>query len=137
MRWFRSCRRLGGALALFALALQLAVGFAHIHPEDFSASSYFPASSDRGRAGVASPDRLPVAAAHVPAAPRDHSGSGVPEHDCAICFSIGLLGNALNGQPPALAPPTSLRYAPLRPVSEAEFSFARYVSFRTRAPPVV
>jgi len=36
MRWFRANRLFGGCLALFALAIQLAVSFAHIHPQDLS-----------------------------------------------------------------------------------------------------
>ena len=34
MRWFRAYRKFGGRLALFALALQFYLSFAHIHPDD-------------------------------------------------------------------------------------------------------
>jgi len=41
MRAFRSIRRFGAALGLFALLLQLTLSFAHIHPDDL-----LPAGSD-------------------------------------------------------------------------------------------
>ncbi len=34
MRWFRAYGTFGGRLALFALALQFYLSFAHIHPDD-------------------------------------------------------------------------------------------------------
>ena len=34
MGWFRAYRKFGGRLALFALALQFYLSFAHIHPDD-------------------------------------------------------------------------------------------------------
>ncbi|MFZ2066980.1 MAG: hypothetical protein WAV27_13450, partial [Xanthobacteraceae bacterium] len=34
MRWFRAYRKFGGRLALFALAMQFYLSFAHIHPDD-------------------------------------------------------------------------------------------------------
>jgi len=129
MRWRRSCQHFGGYLALFALALQLAVSFAHIHLESFGPSSAI--------ADVASFAGLSAEAPDSSAAPSDRHGGGVPHHDCAICISLGLLGNGLNGQPPVLSAPAVLRAAPLRPVSEFNFSLARYISFRTRAPPAV
>ena len=39
MQWFRSIRRWGAALGLFALLLQSALAFGHIHPEDLLAGA--------------------------------------------------------------------------------------------------
>ena len=36
MDWVRQQRRMAGGLALFALALQLVLSFAHTHAEDFA-----------------------------------------------------------------------------------------------------
>jgi hypothetical protein len=36
MSWVRTHRRIGGTLALFALALQLVLSFGHVHPRDFA-----------------------------------------------------------------------------------------------------
>jgi hypothetical protein len=131
MRWYRDRRSFGGLLALFALGLQLVVSFAHIHPEGIRPSSDFSLS------GVASLARLSAEAPYAPAAPSDQGSGGLPHHDCAICISIGLLGSALNAQTPVLAVPAVLRFGPAPLVGEFQLSLVRYLSFRTRAPPVV
>jgi hypothetical protein len=121
MRWCRYHQRVVGILALFALGFQLAVSFAHVHlggghqPSGFLVSSA--ASTGRLLAGVPDPP-------------------GVPHHECAICIAIGLLNNALNGEPPAVSLPDLIRFASDPPVSQTRFSVARFYPFRTRAPPI-
>jgi hypothetical protein len=121
MRWYRYHQRVVGILALFALGFQLAVSFAHVHLDGVREPSGVSVSS------ATSTGRMP---AGVPDSP------GAPHHECAICVAIGLLSNALNGEPPAVSLPDPIRFAPLRPVSETRFSVARFYPFRTRAPPV-
>jgi hypothetical protein len=121
MRWYRYHQGVVAVLALFALGFQLAVSFAHLHLEGVPPLSGVSASD------AASTGRLP---AGVPDSP------GAPHHDCAICVALGLLSNALNGEPPAVSLPDLIRFAPLQPVSETRFSIARFYPFRTRAPPV-
>jgi hypothetical protein len=128
MRWFRANRLFGGCLALFALALQFAVAFAHVHPEDFKSSI------DIGFVNQASVPQLSTEVAGSPTTPSDHRGNG---HDCVICASINLAGSALIGQPPLLSAPTALSTVLLPPISEFDFELVRYFSLRTRAPPVV
>jgi hypothetical protein len=130
MRWFRSNRRFGGCLALFALGLQLAVAFAHVHPEVFKSSA------NTGSSDQASILRL-SAEAGSPTTTSDRPGSPLPYEDCAICASICLLGSALIGQPPLLSVPAVFSSVLLPPIGEFDFEVVRYFSIRTRAPPVV
>jgi hypothetical protein len=122
MRWCRYHQSFGSILALFALGFQLFASFAHLHPEGARPAFDFSLS------GATTPARLSTEAPNLP--------GGVPHHDCAICIAIGLLGSALNGQPPVVSWPALIRFAPMRPISEFKFSVARFYSFRTRAPPV-
>jgi hypothetical protein len=122
MWWYRCHQRFVGLLALFALGVQLAVSFAHVHLE-----------------GTQPPFGVSV----LDATPRDRSPSGIPPapdapyHDhCAVCVAIGLVGNGLDGGPPAISLPELVRFAPLSPVREHRISVARFHPFRTRAPPV-
>jgi hypothetical protein len=122
MWWYRCHQRFAGLLALFALGVQLAVSFAHVHLEGtrppFGVSVL----------GATSEDRSPVGLPYAPGAPhRDY---------CAVCVAIGLLSNGLNGEPPVISLPQLVRFAPLPPVSEYRISLARFHPFRTRAPPV-
>jgi hypothetical protein len=84
MRWYRWNRRWTSYSALFALALQLAVSFGHVH------------------LGVLWLDGSPVAAAQKPS-PAEPAGT-LPDRDegCAICAIIGLAGTPLLPDAPAL-----------------------------------
>jgi len=124
MWWCRYRQRFGGFLALFALGLQL-VSFAHIHPEGIGASSAI--------AGGVSFTRLSADIPGSPTAPSDHGA----RHVCDICISIGLLGSALSGQAPVFSTPAVPHAAAMPAVSEFLLSLVRFISFRTRAPPVV
>jgi hypothetical protein len=122
MRWYRCHQRFAGFLALFALGVQLAVSFAHVHLE--GARPPFDAS-----VLVATPqDRSPAGIPHAPGAPHDDY--------CAVCVAIGLLSTGLIGEPPVISPPEPVRFAPSPRVSEYIISVARFHPFRTRAPPV-
>lgn len=80
-------RGLTGWLALFALALQLAVSFAHVHAEDFAGLGHGHiarvSSSDPAPAGPADPDHF----------------------TCDICATVHLAGTMLSPVPSALAVP--------------------------------
>jgi len=123
MRWYRCHRRFAGLLALFALGVQLAVSFAHVHLE--GAGPRFDASVlDATRQGDG-------ATAAIPPAP------GAPHQDyCAVCVAIGLLSNGMHGEPPVISLPDVVAFAPLPRVSEYRISVARFHPFRTRAPPL-
>jgi hypothetical protein len=130
MRWLRSNQRFGVYLALFALAIQFVVSFAHIHAEDFRPWS---GASPGGAASLAlSPVAAPDSSAFA-----SHSQPGLPHRNCPVCVSIGLLGQGLGGQLPVLLAPTFVHLAPARLPDELQFSVVRFYPFRTRAPPVV
>jgi hypothetical protein len=130
MRWLRSSQRFGVYLALFALTIQFATSFAHIHAEDLRPWSG--TSSLRAVSLALSPIAAPASSVNP-----SHDHRGLPHRNCAICVSIGLLSKGLNGQLLILLAPTSFRLAPARPSNEFQFSVVRFYPFRTRAPPVV
>jgi hypothetical protein len=84
MRWYRWNQRWTSYAALFALALQLAVSFGHVHP------------------GVLGLDGSRVVAAQKPS-PVEPAGT-LPDRDegCTICAIIGLAGTPLLPDAPAL-----------------------------------
>jgi hypothetical protein len=127
MGWFRANRTFGGGLALFALALQLWLSFAHIHPEDIYGPAKLPLSS---AAQIAS--QPANAAKLLPAQRASHHGTDI----CAICATIYLLSSS--------ATPQTLQFRPLafnsRPTehfiaSAALVVAARRAPFQSRAPP--
>ena len=97
MRGFRSIRRFGAALGLFALLLQLALTFAHIHPEDIfpSASGASAQVADRSQPGGRDPDR---------------QAPGAPHDDCPTCTVMHLAGTVVVPDAPALAVPLFVRH---------------------------
>jgi Protein of unknown function (DUF2946) len=124
MHWFRSARRFGAGLGLFALLLQLAVSFDHIHAEDLLPQSV---------AGVADQG---VGKAPLPAAGQDREAPGSPHEDCPICAVMHLAGTIVMPAAPALSLPT--QFATLSFVG-GDFAFApisRRLPFQTRAPPI-
>ncbi len=107
-------------LALFALFVQFALSFGHIHTEDF----------------------LPQSAASVtgPALPGSSGGplpEGLAHEACAICASMHLAGALVLPEPIRLTAPAFIgeTIAPLD--SPFIFVAAPYRLFRTRAPPVI
>jgi hypothetical protein len=129
MRWIRANLRFGAWCALFALAVQFALSFGHVH---------FP-----GRVG-GTPALLallvapsPAIAPDAAAKPAKPAKSQIAHDQCAICASIQLAGSLL----PAAAPILSLPANPGRPW--LGFDIARVLaasphhSFQARAPPTV
>jgi hypothetical protein len=126
MRWVRSRSRLGACLALFALAFQLAVSFAHVHLDG------------RGPLSGDSPALLKVAGSTVAPAVRHRGGDEAPapaDDYCAVCALTHLAGTAVAAAPPDLPLPAAFR--PLRSAPAASFALiaASHVLFAARAPP--
>lgn len=123
MQWFRANRKLGGRLALFALAVQLTLSFGHIHPEDIFGP----------RAGTA-----PVVAAadgqSQPLTPDRHSSQN--DDYCAICASMYLLGSSAVPAAPQLLP-LPVVWQPVVHFSLAARAVVapRRAPFQSRAPP--
>ena len=117
MRWFRRHIGLGSRLALFALAVQLVLSFAHVH--------------------VADVGRAPAVAAAVSGcgdAPTPKS-DGPVDPGCAICGLIQLAATATPSAAPAL--PLALASAHARLAAADEFLLAPSprLLFQARAPP--
>ena len=124
MRWFRSRSRLGAYLALFALALQLAVSFGHVHLERIT-----PAAGASALAG-APPSTDDLNAASNPAG-REHRA----DDRCPICTLIQLAGALVPAEMPSLPLPTVFGRLRLELAAELDLTASHAALFRARAPP--
>ena len=79
MGWFRSNRRIGGGLALFALVIHFALSFGHLHVATFENATAATLTSSEPAGAASVPD--------APANPSNHSGLADP---CAICANSHL-----------------------------------------------
>jgi hypothetical protein len=128
MGWFRAYRKFGGRLALFALALQFYLSFAHIHPDDI----YGPVGQALSAAETVN---LP-AAESFNAIPPDqpwYTGDGL----CPICETIYFLGNSFTPDTPkVLAVTFSSRLTEHAAIVATLFIASRRAPFQSRAPPI-
>jgi hypothetical protein len=128
MGLFRAYRKFGGRLALFALAMQFYLSFAHIHPEDI----YGPV----GQAlSVAETVNLPAAESFksIPAGQPWYTGDGL----CPICETIYFLSNSFTPDTPAVLPLMfSSRLSEHAAIVAAVFVVSRRAPFQSRAPPI-
>lgn len=120
MGWVRAHQRSAAVTALFALLLQLALAFGHVHVL---------------KAG----EPLTVVAA---ATTGDAAGSTQPDSDhrhhgdyCAICAVMTLLGGAQAAAAPTLLPPLAFVSAARGAADVAIRAASEHAAFRSRAPP--
>jgi hypothetical protein len=125
MKWFRYNIRHGSRLALFALAIQLALAFGHFH----AAASAAPALALQSSATVLDQS----ARQQQPASDTDQQQPGDP---CAICAVIALASTVLFATPPLFLLPQAAELLYL--TTDAEFLHLNSVrvAFQPRAPPV-
>jgi hypothetical protein len=126
MRWFRANKKVGGPLALFALALQFCLAFGHIHPEDLYGSAQRPLSSaTQIELAAGTPESLSTGYA------ANHG-----DDFCAICETIFMLGSSAAPKAPQLLTPAPLIH-PAQHVlrTAALFVAPRRAPFQPRAPP--
>ena len=122
MGWFRSSRRGAAWLALFALACQLAMSFAHVHLGRPSAGSI-------ARAGATSGDIAPSrrqSPQKDPSRPRDF---------CAICANIALAGTLAVPDSPSVLILTPFAQVSLWPQAATALAAFEHLTFEPRAPP--
>ena len=124
MQWFRANRRLGGRLALFALAVQLVLSFGHIHREDIFGRTF-----GWNTAAAAQP-----AADQSRTAPADR-GSNHADDYCAICAATSLLGNSFAAAALQFAVPLVSRAIEHLDGVAAVVAAPRRTAFQSRAPP--
>jgi hypothetical protein len=108
--------RAGAVLALWALALQLWLGFGHIHAEDVAPATQITGAGTQ-QGGTTHP-----------ALPDDHD-------DCPICSVMHLAAALVLPAPPAVATLEALRVTRLpAPPAAIAIAATRY-PFNARAPP--
>ena len=126
MRWFRSRKRSGSYLALFALAFQLAVSFGHVHLERIA-----PPSAGANALAHAQPS------ADDRNAPSNPAGREHPADDhCPICTLIHLAGALVPAETPPLPLPTVVGRLRLELAAEFDLTASHAALFRARAPPI-
>ena len=127
MGWFRAYRKFGGRLALFALALQFYLSFAHIHPDDI----YGPAGASLTAAeAVVLPPAESVRS--IPADEPWYSGDAL----CPICETMYFLGTSFVPEAPQILPlPFVTRPVVHSAGVAALFIAPRRAPFQSRAPP--
>ena len=126
MRWFRSRKRSGAYLALFALAFQLAVSFGHVHLERIA-----PPSVGASALANAQPSADDLNAPSNPA-----GREGLADDHCPICTLIHLAGTLMPAEMPSLPLPTVVGRLRLEVAAEFDLTAAHAALFRARAPPI-
>jgi hypothetical protein len=119
MKWFRSNIKHGSRLALFALAVQLALSFGHFHGLAAHAATAVQSVSDDAQQPTS-----------------NHDSDQQPNDACSICAVIAMANAVLFATPPVLQLPQAVEFLFL--TTEAEFihlNSARAV-FQPRAPPI-
>jgi hypothetical protein len=122
MKWVRSNIRRVSHVALFALVIQFALSFGHVH----------------AIAAQATPAAIAQTAQSLPA-PQPLSDHGSGEHPgdiCAICVVMAMASTAMFAMPPVVLLPYAAEFSYM--VAAAEFVRVAHlrVAFQPRAPPV-
>ena len=120
MRWVRARLGAGSRLALFALTLQIALSFGHVHLGDFR-------HTGGGLAAGGTPS--------APSAPTQQPVSDADDY-CAICATIHLAATSLLSQAPQLPVPFAVRRVEHSNCVAATFFSKRRAPFQSRAPPL-
>ena len=127
MYWVRSKLRFGAWCALFALTVQLALSFGHVHVAG--------GGSSKSLLFAGWTTQQPAPSADAPAAPAKPVPNGLAHDQCAICTVMKLAGVAVPSAAPAL--PLPLVAGQVRLGANVEFVLAAspHFSFSARAPP--
>ena len=125
MRWFRSNRKTGGRLALFALAVQFVLAFGHIHPQDIYGSLD----------GVSSSTLSALPAPEKVQSLSTDQAYNQSDDFCAICATVQLLNNSFAAEAPHLALPVASRAVLELDRLTSIFVEQRRAAFQSRAPP--
>jgi hypothetical protein len=136
MKWFRSNIKHGARLALFALAVQLALSFGHFHGIAAQAAPAIPSGPVLSDASHA--DRLPAPYAvsgSTQQSPSDQDSDRQPADACAICAVMALANTLLFATPPLLLLPQAVEFLYLTTDAEFVHLNSARVAFQPRAPP--
>ena len=116
MPWIRRNRRFGSWAAVFALAIQLALSFGHIHLEDFQGPSSVTAGSSQTQQNH-----------------DDDRGTG--RDFCAICAALNLISSSALPAAAVLATLVDHPHKWIAVLFPAEVSYRVHFIFQARAPP--
>ena len=136
MKWFRSNIKHGTRLALFALAVQLALSFGHSHGIAAQAAPAIqsgPVLSDPAYA-TSLPAPATVSRSTQPL-PSDQDSDRQPADACAICAVMALANAVLFATPPILLLPQAIEFLYLATDAEFVHLNSARVAFQPRAPP--
>ena len=133
MHWFRSHSRLGSGLAIFSLALQLALSFGHIHLRDIFGTAHASISIAASTEASRSDEQ------HARAIPTDRTSHEHEDEYCAVYAINNLLGSAQITQPPPLPLPLPclFRFVGFSAGYEADLAELHHGLSRARAPPII
>ncbi len=116
MNWVRSRAKRLSLLALFALAVQLALSFGHVH-----AGAFGPVSA-----------KIALTNPYSPATDGDQdNGNDV----CAICATIAMANTLVDSSPPVLPLPVQIHATPVIVAAVLDTTQPQRFSFQSRAPP--
>ncbi|CCD95244.1 conserved exported hypothetical protein [Bradyrhizobium sp. ORS 375] len=122
MSWFRANIKDGSRLALFALLLQFALAFGHVH---------WLAGQAVDGGGIT------VAERHTGSTPASQDPDQQPAADgCAICAVMAMAQSILLSPPPALVVPTAVEIRPLKAIAASFDDVAIGTAFQPRGPPI-
>lgn len=127
MRWFRSHIRLGSRLALFALAMQIALCFSHIDSSDLGLTA-------ANTASAAAVHRATQAAAKNAST---NKSDQTADTGCPICALIQLAATSTPSVAPALPPPARLAPVTLQARDDSTRVATLHFLFQARAPPAL
>jgi hypothetical protein len=127
MRWIRSNLRFGAWCALFALTVQLALSFGHVHVAGAGSSK------STLLAGLTTQPSAP--STDAPAAPAKHVPNGLAHDQCAICTVMQLAAAAVPSAAPSLQLPLVSSQVRLGTSVEYVLAASPHFSFSARAPP--
>jgi hypothetical protein len=121
MRWFRSHSGVSSGLALFSLALQLALSFGHIHLKDSLGTAHSAAPIDTGVSR---------------AIPADGESDQHEREYCAVYAVNALIGTAQDPAPPMIELPAIVGAMRLAYGHQFRLAESRHVLSQARAPPI-
>jgi hypothetical protein len=122
MCWFRSRAKWGSYLALFALVVQFALSFGHLHryaPVPITTSSIAFANT-HAIAGQANPAR------------NGHLAHGY----CAVCALIHFTGSMVRAESPSVRQPIAFSRVWLEGAIDLALAPQQDIRFQARAPPI-
>ena len=128
MRSWGGGKRVGMALAVVAMLLQLVLSYGHLHLHDLVSQ---PSGSH-----LAAPSLLSQVG-HADSAPDGSQPANAPDEDgCPICIAMHMVANGAQPVAPQVASPSDFSRPPQIAVVQFDCIARRCASFQTRAPPL-